>query len=290
MKRVILAMWCVLLAACSAHAARQPAARRISVPPGHLLIGAAAYNAATFTASTGIRPAILEHYTHLYESFDAAFAGSAEPLIQIEPRHVSLAAVAAGQYDGWFRSYAKSVAAYRRPVILGFAPEMNGPWYSWGYTHVSPAVYIAAWRHVVAVFRSAGAANVTWMWTVNVMMAGWQMSSPAPWWPGAAWVRLIGIDGYYYGASQNFANLFGPVIRSVRKLGHEPVLISETGAAPAAGKAAKIADLFAGAVAARLAGVVWFNLPGNRDWRLDDPDALAAFRAAAEKYGEPYRG
>jgi hypothetical protein len=162
---------------------------------------------------------------------------------------------------------------------------MNGAWYTWGYTHVSPAAYIAAWRHVVTVFRSAGATNVTWIWTVNISVAGWHMSSPATWWPGSKWVGMIGIDGYYYGASQDFTILFQPVISEVRKLGNQPVLISEAGAAPAAGKAAKIVDLFAGASAANVAGVIYFDLQGNRDWRLDDPTALAAFRAAAREYG-----
>jgi hypothetical protein len=66
------------------------------------------------------------------------------------------------------------------------------------------------------------------------------------------------------------------------------VLISETAIAPAAGKAAKIPGLFAGANAAGMAGLVWFDLPGNRDWPLeDDQAALAAFRAAVALYRNP---
>lgn len=37
--------------------------------------------------------------------------------------------------------------------------EMNGNWEAWGYTHASPADYIAAWRHAVTVFRAAGATT-----------------------------------------------------------------------------------------------------------------------------------
>jgi hypothetical protein len=66
------------------------------------------------------------------------------------------------------------------------------------------------------------------------------------------------------------------------------VLISETAIAPAAGKAAKIPGLFAGANAAGMVGLVWFDLPGNRDWPLeDDQAALAAFRAAVALYRNP---
>lgn len=281
----VLAALCGLLAGCSAHEPAPDAKPFAPPPPGKLAIGAAASSTAAFTASTGIHPAILEHYNSMSAPFASGFTGNSEPLIQLQPRNASLTAVTAGRYDDWLRSYAKSVAAYQKPVILGFAPEMNGSWYTWGYTHTTPAAYIAAWRHVVTVFRSAGATNVTWIWTVNVTLGGRRMSSPATWWPGSGWVGMIGIDGYYYGASQDFTTLFQPVLSEVRKLGNQPVLISEVGVAPEAGKAAKIADLFAGASAAKVAGVVYFDLQGNRDWRLDDATALAAFRAAAKEYG-----
>src|SRR5262245_5040964 len=45
---------------------------------------------------------------------------------------------------------------------------MNGNWYSWGNQRNSPRVFIAAYRHVVTLFRERSARNVTWMWTVNV--------------------------------------------------------------------------------------------------------------------------
>ena len=29
------------------------------------------------------------------------------------------------------------------------------------------ATFVAAWRHIVTLFRAEGADNVTWLWTVN---------------------------------------------------------------------------------------------------------------------------
>jgi len=63
--------------------------------------------------------------------------------------------------DGYLRSYARHVRAFRYPVIIGFGHEMNGFWYPWGFGHVRPRTWIAAWRHVVTVFRRQGADNVT---------------------------------------------------------------------------------------------------------------------------------
>jgi hypothetical protein len=67
---------------------------------------------------------------------------------------------------------------------------------------------------------------------------------------------------------------------------NDPILIAETGAAPQAGKAAKIADLFAGIKASDMLGLVWFDAIGNEDWRIDDDkSAVAAYRDGAETYG-----
>ena len=81
------------------------------------------------------------------------------PLIQINPKDISLAAIASGHYDGYLTSYAEAVRSYHHPVILGFGHEMNGNWYSWGYRHTSPAVFVAAWRHIVTLFRELGSAE-----------------------------------------------------------------------------------------------------------------------------------
>ena len=128
---------------------------------------------------------------------------------------------------------------------------------------------MAAWRHIVTLFRDQGASNVTWLWTVNALAgAGQRITDPTPWWPGSAYVTWVGIDGYYYLPSETFNVLFGDTIKEVRKLTGDPILIAETGAAPAAGKAAKIADAFAGVRADKLLGLVWFDAVGSRDWRI----------------------
>ena len=101
------------------------------------------------------------YYSGWMEPFQLRFAEEAAshgavPLVQIDPTGVSLTAIAAGRYDAYLRSYASSVKAFGSQVILSFGHEMNGYWYSWGYRHTSPAAFVAAWRHVVTVFRAAG--------------------------------------------------------------------------------------------------------------------------------------
>jgi mannan endo-1,4-beta-mannosidase len=242
-----------------------------------------------FTASTGVRPGLVLYYSGWREPFQVSFAAAATrhhaiPLVQIDPTDVSLAAIASGRYDAYLRSYASAVKAFGARVILSFGQEMNGIWYSWGYRHVAPAVFVAAWRHIVTMFRHQGADNVTWLWTVNVIHKRGDIPAPGPWWPGDSYVTWVGIDGYYYKPSWKFASLFGPTIKAVRRLTLKPILISETAAAPAAGQPAKIADLIAGIRAYGLLGFVWFNVNKKQDWHLSSPASIAAFAQSAKTF------
>ena len=68
-----------------------------------------------------------------------------------------LSAIASGRYDSYLRSFAAAVRSYHHRVILGFGHEMNGWWFTWGYQQASPASFVAAWRHIVTLFRAQGA-------------------------------------------------------------------------------------------------------------------------------------
>jgi mannan endo-1,4-beta-mannosidase len=243
-----------------------------------------------FARAIGRQPNLVSSYSAWGSPFQAGFAVSAArrgavPLVQINPGRVRLPAIASGQYDPYLRRFAAAVRTYRMPVVIGFGHEMNGWWYPWGYHHASPASFVAAWRHIVTLFRAQGAWNVTWLWTINVVDTKFgAVAAPGPWWPGSAYVTWVGIDGYYYRRSWTFAPLFGPTIKAVRSLTRDPILIAETGAGPAAGQPDKISDLFAGTRAYGLLGFIWFDAKSIHDWRVMSPAALAAFRRGARTY------
>ncbi len=249
-----------------------------------------------FARDTGAEPDIVMYYSGWFEPFPTHFAvtaadNSAVPLVQMDPDKISLAAIASGQYDGYLSAYAEAVRAYRYPVILSFGHEMNGSWYSWGYTHTSPAVFVAAWRHIVTVFRALGARNVTWLWTVNIINDTQHGTIPRPnhWWPGSSYVTWVGIDGYYLKPSWAFAPLFGPTIGDIRTLTSDPILIAETGAVAAAGQPAKIANVFAGIRSYGLLGFVWFDAANSKgaNFSITSPAAIAAFRQGAKSFTRP---
>ncbi len=263
--------------------------------PGNLLLGVfepgewTSYQpVARFAVAIGQNPSLVLIYSGWPEPFQAHFAAMvhahhAEPFVQMEPVGVSLQSIAAGRHDRYLKTYADQVRSYGYPVTLSFAAEMNGDWYAWGAGHTSPRVFVAAWRHMVDVFRAEHARNITWLWTVNSVNAS--KVPLRPWWPRAGYVDVVGIDGYYYRQTDTFASVFGTTIAQVRGFTRDPILISETAVGPVAG-AAKVADLFDGARAARVAGLIWFDQAQHdgiyhQDWRLEDnPALLAAFRRA----------
>lgn len=247
----------------------------------------------TYARAIGRQPNLVLYFTDWGGGFQASLASIAHEhgatlLLDLDPTRISLLSIANGQQDRYLKSFAESVLAFGNPVIISFGHEMNGTWYPWGWTHASPHLFVRAWRHVVSVFRKVGAGNVTWLWTVNGITAG-----EAPirqWWPGAAYVTWVGVDGYYYQPGDTFASIFGPTLAAVRTFTRKPILISETAAGQVAGPAQKIPDLFAGVRQSGLLGFVWFDVAQHdglyhQDWRLEDHKAASAvFRRAVRTY------
>jgi mannan endo-1,4-beta-mannosidase len=250
-----------------------------------------------FTSATGANPDIVMYYSGWYVPFPVSFANTvanhgAVPLVQMDPDNIKIAQIASGRYDGYLSSYAEAVRAYPHPVILSFGHEMNGDWSHWGYRSTSPAVFVAAWQHIVNLFRALGARNVTWLWTVNIIndsRSGKVDANLDQWWPGSSYVTWVGVDGYYLHPAWQFAPLFGPTITAVRALTGDPILIAETGAVPTAGQPAKITDLFAGIRSYGLLGFVWFDTTNSigQPFGINSPAAIAAFREGANAYHRP---
>lgn len=257
--------------------------RKVAVPFTGVAINPPITKAASsFASATGVRLGVVEFYSAFPRPFPRYEAGQAArlgalPLIQLNPRTVSLARVAAGRYDTYLRRYAASVREFGCRVALSFGHEMNGSWYPWGRPRTSPATFVAAWRHIHNVFAAAHVHNVTWCWDPD--HGG---SKAGQWWPGAAYVNWIGVDGYQR-PGQTFGSIFGKQYADIRSFTKDPVFIAETGVAPGPQQPAQIAGLFAAVSKHRLYGLVWFDIDRKEQWRLEgDPRGLAAFHKAAE--------
>ena len=232
---------------------------------------------------------VLQPFTSPFQRWDAqqATALGALPLIQLNPRHVSLKRIAAGRYDERIRRYADAVRAFRCRVVLSFGHEMNGWRYTWGLPWTKPGTFIAAWRHIHDIFASEHASNVIWSWDPSHLYQHYAHKSASlasEWYPGDAYVDWIGLDGYLR-TGTTFGDIFGLQLRNIRSVTSKPVYIAETGVARSPSQAAQIAGLFAAVRKYRLAGLVWFDLDGKEPWRLQGrPAGLAAYRRAVAAF------
>ena len=243
-----------------------------------------------FARAAGRHPNLVGYYSGWGQPFARSFAETvhrhgAITILQMDPTYASIPAIPEGVYDRYLRAFASSVRDFSHPVVIGFGHEMNADWYSWGYRHVPARTFVAAWRHIVSLFRHQGASNVTWLWTINQDLPS---TGPiASWWPGSQYVTWVGIDGYYYRPSSTFATVFGQTIAQVRALTSKPLLLSETAVGPQAGQSTKIAGLFDGMRQYQTLGLVWFDIAQHQgiyhqDWRIEDSQsAAAAFRRGA---------
>jgi mannan endo-1,4-beta-mannosidase len=238
-----------------------------------------------FGRAAGVEPNLVEYDSFLGRPFAASYAGTlrkhgALMIVQIDPTGASVAGIAAGSYDSYLRSYADSVRDFGHQVIIGFGNEMNADWNSWGYRHTPASRFVAAWRHIVTLFRSEGADNVTWLWTISADQAG---TGPIEvWWPGSSYVTWVGIDGYYIHPSDTFQSVFAETIDQLRVFTNKPILLSEAAVTPGASQYVNIVNLFEGMAKYRTLGLVWSDTEtlNRQDWRLEgNPIAEAAFRA-----------
>lgn len=252
-------------------------------------------------------------------SLDAIAAAGALPVITWEPMYyrrrdgvetmIPAEHIGRGDYDGYLEDFARQAAEWGRPVIVRFAHEMNLSRYHWGgaagdYGPESPARFRAMWRHVVSVFRRAKATNVRWAFCPNCeSVPGVGNPAAAPWniirayYPGDAWVDVLGMDGYNWGNTQtpekngwrstwrSFRETFAGVHGELRTLAPgKPIFVFETACAPGGGdKGAWLAGLAETARDWKLDGVVWFQANKEVDWRLQTavrPVALPPLRAA----------
>jgi mannan endo-1,4-beta-mannosidase len=240
------------------------------VPPSYAPI-------ETFAQTIRRQPNLVGYYSGWAEKFPSSFAQKLHshhqiPYIQIDPTYATVSQIADGTYDAYLQTYADSVRDFGHAVVIGFGHEMNGPWYSWGYGRVKATTFVAAWRHIVTLFRADGAQNVTWLWTINADVPG--TGRIAAWWPGKAYVTWVGIDGYYTDPKDTFYTVFGRTIKQVRKVTQDPILLSETAVAPEADRSAGILNLFHGAAKYKTLGLVWFDMQSdqgvlNQDWRIE---------------------
>ena len=238
----------------------------------------------------GCRPALVKIFAALPGGISAeklrALPGV--PVLSIEPWETgkganqpryTLRATIRGDWDAQYRKIAQSVVAYGKPILIRFGHEMNGRWYPWGVANGNKASeFPVAWRHVVDLFRKAGATNALWVWSPNVIR-GAQSQTIAEFWPGKAYVDVVGLTGYGV-SEQSPSRTYDATMTLIKRLTDKPVVLTEVGAKRDSDKTEWISNFGPWLKAhPQVAGFIWNQVVRDGDWRYDDtPANLAAFR------------
>jgi hypothetical protein len=258
-----------------------------------------------YSARVGRVPSVVSTYRDMegamldVTAMNAVATRGAVPLVTVEPWDSSsttdpryaVANIVRGDFDAWFAAGADAARGYGRPFYLRFAPEMNGRWAPWeaGVNGNTPQNYVAAWRHVHAIFVSHGATNVRWVWAPNVFGGGSAVNFTT-FYPGSDVVDVLALDGYNWGsldAWQTYSQVFGPSYDVLCALDPaKPVMIAETASTESGGnKATWITSAFTREIPARTPRVkivVWFDVNKETDWRVESSaQSLDAFRGVA---------
>jgi hypothetical protein len=192
--------------------------------------------------------------------------------------------VLSGADDAYIAARADGIKALGKPVFLRWFWEMDFS-ENLAYSQ-SPAAYVAAWRHIHAIFTARGATNVAWVWCPNA--SSFKKGSAQRYYPGDDAVDWICADGYNFhpdGAYREFEPIFASFYAWASQR-PKPLMIGEWGD-QSAGPGQRAAWLDAAHAALvqkfpRILAVVYFHSNSEHDWTLyDEPDALAAFRRMA---------
>jgi glycosyl hydrolase family 26 len=203
------------------------------------------------------------------------------------------AEIAAGSQDAYITRFAQALARFHGRVDLRYAHEMNGTWYPWSH---DPIGYRAAWRHIVTLFRAAGATNVKFVWSPNpslfLSFRTWRRSVRV-YWPGRRYVDAVGVTMINFGGTKRYpVKRFVPRFKALRRMYRKPLILAEVNTAHR-GRVRWLRDLrrmlrrtpYIKAVALfqhQSRGQALIEGTGRLDWDVQrDPRAAAVLRAIA---------
>ena len=165
------------------------------------------------------------------QSWKVVFQSSATPL-----QCATAVAIAAGTYDTQLARQAAAVKALKTPILIRFNYEMTDNVFNTCFTGfpvtqnlpLAGARYVAAWKHVVDIFRAAGVTNAKWVFAPSAF--AYLKGQWSYFYPGAAYVDWMAADHYNKSdVPASFAT--DPAINAFYNLASatgKPLMMSET--------------------------------------------------------------
>ncbi len=196
--------------------------------------------------------------------------------------------IQSGFYNDFFKKWGKAARSAKDTVMLRFGFEMNGDWFTWGG---QPRAFIKAYRHAYSQIMQSRPKRLVWMFSPNVLWADKTFEQNIrPYYPGDAYVDMIGLDGYNFGDNhskdhqwRSYHQVFEKTISTVQVF-KKPVMITEIGCADDERKAIWLQNFLVQVQKdRRIRGFIYFNYDKRREnqpnWAISsDGKSLKIFR------------
>jgi hypothetical protein len=203
-----------------------------------------------------------------------------------------------GSYDPYIDRIAELINAWKKPLIVRFAHEMNIKRYHWGTTLEefgpnSPDIYKQMFQYVVERFKAKNVKNIFWAFCPNVdSIPNEPWNAPANFYPGDAYVDIFGMDGYNWNIDaevskskninwtspwRSFENTFAQLYQQLKQLApNKPIIVFETASTERKGSQTKAEWIDEAIKTSRnwgILGIVWFQVNKEEEWKISRTDA-----------------
>ncbi len=121
----------------------------------------------------------------------------------------SLIKIINGEFDKEIKQWAKDAKKDNIPLLIDFAVEMNGNWFSWSGVNYNnktysdkkystgPEIYRDAYRHIINIFRDEDVSHVTWFFHPDIYSnPDEEWNQPKYYYPGDDYIDWIGVSIY----------------------------------------------------------------------------------------------
>ncbi|GAA3742377.1 hypothetical protein GCM10022402_22580 [Salinactinospora qingdaonensis] len=152
--------------------------------------------------------------------------------------------ITAGAFDSSLNSQARAIAASDQPIFITFDHEADAD--KRYYTRGTPEEFVAAWRHIVDVYRRNDADNAIFVWNVTGYRGNFDRLPRL--WPGNDYVDWLSWEAYNMTGCEyhptwdevhSFERAMAPMYEWVQTEGpnhgidpDKPVMIAEMGTVP----------------------------------------------------------
>ncbi len=154
-----------------------------------------------------------------------------------------------GKFDKALSEWAMDAKKTEIPLLVEFGTEVNGDWFPWngsynggGIKHLygdknkadGPERFRDAYRHIIDLFRSHGADNITWFFHVDAFgepQKNW--NSIEKYYPGDKYIDWVGISVYGPQTKdepyRSFVEIMDIIYPAVLRISDKPIAILELG-------------------------------------------------------------